>query len=240
MTTRRSFLQRALAVSFGTALGGHRLFAATGPVHVVKRGDTLSGIAKTYGVTVRELKVENGLRSDLIQIGQTLRIPRQNSRDALAPVIAATRKIRVEPGRWRYIVSHHSAIERGNAAIYGSAHRRRGMRDGLAYHFVIGNGLDSGDGEIEIGDRWLRQIRGGHVRNANVNDHGIGICIVGNLENHPPTARQDASFFNLIEYLRNGFVAPGCKMTVHKWVDLRHTVCPGRHFPYAAFQKRYG
>jgi hypothetical protein len=42
----------------------------------------------------------------------------------------------------------YSAIKDGNAASYDRAHRRRGMENGLAYHFVIGNGVDSGDGEI--------------------------------------------------------------------------------------------
>jgi peptidoglycan DL-endopeptidase LytE len=48
--------------------------AATGS-YTVKSGDTLYGIAKTYGTTVISLKSINGLTSDLIQIGQQLKIP---------------------------------------------------------------------------------------------------------------------------------------------------------------------
>lgn len=44
-------------------------------VHVVRRGDTLAGIARRYGVGVAEIKELNGLRSDLIRVGQRLRIP---------------------------------------------------------------------------------------------------------------------------------------------------------------------
>ncbi len=45
-------------------------FAAT--THTVKAGDWLSKIAKTYGVTVEQLKKYNSLKSDTIYVGQKL------------------------------------------------------------------------------------------------------------------------------------------------------------------------
>ena len=48
------------------------------------------------------------------------------------------------------------------------------MSNGLAYHFVIGNGSSSGNGEIEIGSRWTRQINGGHVASDYLNNIAIG------------------------------------------------------------------
>ena len=42
--------------------------------HRVKRGDTLSGIAAKYGVSVRDLKRWNAIRGHVIQLGQKLRI----------------------------------------------------------------------------------------------------------------------------------------------------------------------
>jgi LysM repeat protein len=47
----------------------------TTKTYKVKQGDTLSGIAKKYGTTVAKLKTKNGLKSDMIKIGQTLKIP---------------------------------------------------------------------------------------------------------------------------------------------------------------------
>ncbi len=44
-------------------------------VHLVRRGDTLSVIAQSYGVSINALKDANNLRSDLIQIGQRLLVP---------------------------------------------------------------------------------------------------------------------------------------------------------------------
>ena len=46
-------------------------------IHKVVRGDTLSGIAKQYGVSERELKKQNKLTSEKIIIGQKLKIPQK-------------------------------------------------------------------------------------------------------------------------------------------------------------------
>jgi N-acetylmuramoyl-L-alanine amidase len=43
--------------------------------HVIARGDTLSGIAYRYNVSLRNLRSANGLRNDRIRVGQVLRIP---------------------------------------------------------------------------------------------------------------------------------------------------------------------
>lgn len=48
--------------------------APTTTVHTVKRGETLSHIAVRYRVSVAELKRLNGLRSDVIQIGQKIKV----------------------------------------------------------------------------------------------------------------------------------------------------------------------
>lgn len=41
----------------------------------IRRGDTLSGIAKRNQVTVSQLRKENSLRSDQVKVGQVIRIP---------------------------------------------------------------------------------------------------------------------------------------------------------------------
>jgi N-acetylmuramoyl-L-alanine amidase len=43
--------------------------------HIIRRGDTLSEIARTYNVKVDRLRVANNLRGDMVRIGQVLRIP---------------------------------------------------------------------------------------------------------------------------------------------------------------------
>ncbi|MCK5439656.1 MAG: LysM peptidoglycan-binding domain-containing protein, partial [Gemmatimonadetes bacterium] len=44
-------------------------------IHRVRRGDTLYGIARRYGVTVAAIKQANGLRSNKIMPGTRLEIP---------------------------------------------------------------------------------------------------------------------------------------------------------------------
>lgn len=44
--------------------------------YTIKSGDTLGGIARKHGTTVAKLKAANGLKSDLIRAGKTLKIPR--------------------------------------------------------------------------------------------------------------------------------------------------------------------
>ena len=48
---------------------------APGTTYVVKSGDTLYGIAASYGVTVKAIKSLNGLTSNTLRVGQKLRIP---------------------------------------------------------------------------------------------------------------------------------------------------------------------
>lgn len=152
----------------------------------------------------------------------------------------ATLALSVRPNRWKWIVAHHSAVRDGNAAIYGRAHRQRGMENGLAYHFVIGNGNDSGDGEIEIGPRWFRQIKGGHVHREEINEVGIGICLVGNFEQTRPTVKQVLALQELVDYLRSDVVGTKIRFAVHKEIDPGRTACPGRFFPTAQMHRLYG
>ena len=55
--------------------------------YIVVKGDNLGTIAKKHGCTVDELKYNNRLRKDVIQIGQKLRIPKKRGRDEGKPTI---------------------------------------------------------------------------------------------------------------------------------------------------------
>ncbi|KXK25777.1 MAG: N-acetylmuramoyl-L-alanine amidase [Candidatus Brocadia sinica] len=132
---------------------------------------------------------------------------------------------------WKYIVIHHSASASGSAVEFDRFHReKRGWENGLGYHFVIGNGNGTPDGEIEIGNRWVNQINGAHAGVEEYNHYGIGICLVGNFNESSPTAAQMASLSVLTEYLQNRCHIPSENVIMHR--HCRQTDCPGRNFPY--------
>ena len=150
----------------------------------------------------------------------------------------------VRKGRWKYMIIHNSGTRQGNARIFNKYHRRvRKMQNGLAYHFVIGNGRSSGDGEIEIGPRWTRQINGGHVASDYLNNIAIGICLVGDLNRDLPTKAQLAALDELITYLRGRVGKIKGKQTIvlpHKKINPKPTDCPGDRFPYSWLRRRFG
>ena len=214
----------------------------TSTTHIVQQGDTLGHIALRYGTTVSAIKHSNNLSSDLVRIGQKLNIPTSNvpsGPDLLARARAETAKINVRRDNWKRIVVHHSAIKYGNAKKYDAAHRQRGMQNGLAYHFLIGNGIDSGDGEIEIGPRWKKQLLGGHVRSYQLNLTAIGICLVGNFEQTHPSRKQLDAFTQLMDWLQRDVLRKKTQFAGHKELKGEQTICPGKNFPLAAMHARY-
>lgn len=57
-------------------------------LYTVKRGDTLSQIARSYGVTVNEIASQNGIQNpNLIYVGQTLTIPTQISNSTIIYIV---------------------------------------------------------------------------------------------------------------------------------------------------------
>jgi N-acetylmuramoyl-L-alanine amidase len=150
---------------------------------------------------------------------------------------------RVEMGRWHYIVLHHSGESSGGYASIDRFHREEKHWDECGYHFVIGNGSESGDGEIEVGGRWQKQKHGAHTHppgHTEYNDEGVGICLVGNFNEAPPTPKQIEACRRLVAYLqaRCGVSATG--VMTHGDAEGAKTDCPGRYFPYDRLLPRSG
>ncbi|MFO7956533.1 MAG: peptidoglycan recognition family protein [Candidatus Brocadiia bacterium] len=131
--------------------------------------------------------------------------------------------------RWDYIVVHHSFSRSGSEAIFDRYHKQKGWL-GVGYHFVIGNGHGSGDGATEVTFRWEEQIHGAHAGVKQYNEHGIGICLVGDFEHGYPTAAQLASLVSLVNYLQERCRIPTARLMLHR--QIKTTKCPGRNFPY--------
>jgi len=137
---------------------------------------------------------------------------------------------------WKYIVLHHTASEKANVESIHEEHIKRKDANGnpwlgIGYHFVIGNGNGMPDGEVEPTFRWRQQLQGAHAGSTNpaYNQQGIGICLVGNFENHAPTTAQIAAMRTLVRTLKSNYRVTSKNVIGHR--DVRATECPGKLFP---------
>jgi len=221
--------------------------ASSSKAHVVKKGEVLGSIARTYGVSVSDIMAANSLPSaDILSIGDSIKIPKHShvSSTSRASITGKLRsdldKIRVRPRRWQYIVIHHSAVDRGSVKGMDRFHRKeRGMVNGIAYHFVIGNGKGMPDGKIEMTHRWSGQLNGGHVASAKLNRTAVGICLVGNFEKSRPTRRQIESLQKLCTYLTRKCSLSETRIQSHRKINPRPTKCPGKLFPMDRFKSDF-
>lgn len=226
----------ALALLAGTARAEDRTY-------VVQRNDTLTGLARRHGLTAAQLAGRNGLTKNArLYVGQHLIIPSRSSLKAPSRLVldrntqTAVDAARVAPERWKYIVIHHSGVNEGTMKSMDRYHREeRRMENGLAYHFVIGNGNGMGDGEIGVGRRWREQINGGHLASERQNAFSLGICLVGNFDERRPSARQMESLTALTEALLKRCKLSSNAVKTHQQINVVKTRCPGRYFPAESF-----
>jgi LysM repeat protein len=214
--------------------------------YTVKKGESLGIIAKRFGVPANDLALINKIsRPDLIRVGQKLIIPLKGNRRPVAPklldstTLSRLDSIRPTPGKWDRIIIHHSATPIDDAVNMHKVHLARGMKNGLAYHFVISNGSRKArDGEIYISNRWKGQLDGGHVKKHSANQTSIGICLIGNFEIRPPSSKQLSALEGLCEYLMKRCKLQANDVTTHTIFHPKHTVCPGKHFSLTGLRRR--
>ena len=138
---------------------------------------------------------------------------------------------------WTAVIIHHSATRTGNAAIFDSWHREGNHWEGVGYDFVIGNGTDSKDGQVEVTYRWRYQKVGAHcggTPNNWANKEGVGICLVGDFNRTTPTRAQLQSLVKLVSFLQDRFNIQTSRIYGHGSTPGGHTTdCPGKRFPMA-------
>lgn len=145
---------------------------------------------------------------------------------------------KLEATRWQAIVIHHSGSPAGDAESLNRLHVSHGL-DGLGYHFVIGNGSGLGDGIVHIGYRWRGQLPGAHALGDNAewfNRNAIAICLVGNGDSRPFTARQMESLSGLVRELQARLFIPSERIVLHR--QIAPVRSPGGHFDEMAFRGR--
>ena len=138
--------------------------------------------------------------------------------------------------RWKYIVIHHSAGSFGNIDFLQRVHRQRQGNDpvhAIPYHYIIGNGNGLAIGEIANDWRQHYNIWGAHVskRNFDYNFRGIGVCLIGNLENEKIPPKQYLSLRHLTQTLMSKYDILPENVTGHGMITGESTKCPGKFFP---------
>lgn len=133
--------------------------------------------------------------------------------------------------RWDCVVVHHSGSDRSTPQGMREWHMRGRGWDELGYHFVIGNGGGYPDGQVFVGNRWVRQMHGAHCKTPgnHYNEHGIGICLIGDLDAHGPSRKQVAALARLASFLTQQCGIPQSKILTHGGITHK-TACPGRNF----------
>ena len=141
------------------------------------------------------------------------------------------RGARKRPGaEWHRILLHGSGSARGDAASLDRQHRRlRGLRDGLAFHFVIGNGTDSRDGQIEVGARWRNGAAVPSLPDHGMGDSTISVCLVGDFDAAPPTRAQLEALDELADYL--AMTTGAVLVSSHRGATGGPASCLGAFFP---------
>lgn len=126
-TTTES-IQRANGMRSTSLRPGQKLtvpvgMEATMTTYRVRRGDTLSGIARRYGSTSMAIRQVNGLASSTIRVGQTLKVPQVDSQGYTQDGPAATTatyRVRRGDSLW--------AIARRHGTSTNSIQRANGLR----------------------------------------------------------------------------------------------------------------
>jgi len=95
--------------------------------HIVKAGDTLSGIASKHRVTVSQLRKQNRLSSDLLRIGQRIKIP-DSGIDS--PLAAESRSYRVRRGDSLWKIARQHDVSVRDLAKWNSLNVREPLRPG--------------------------------------------------------------------------------------------------------------
>ncbi|MCY8143369.1 LysM peptidoglycan-binding domain-containing protein [Bacillus haynesii] len=68
------YIGQRLSINGSSSSSSAKASQASSATHKVVKGDSLWKISRTYGMTVNELKSLNGLKTDLIRIGQVLKV----------------------------------------------------------------------------------------------------------------------------------------------------------------------
>lgn len=114
-----------------------------------------------------------------------------------------------------HLIIHHSASENQSAYDYAAYHIQEKHWPGIGYHYVI-----QPDGKIFQ----TNNLKTVCYHTEGFNTPGVGICLSGNLSNHPMTDHQEKALIWLLRRLRQN-ISSVVAISGHR--DHKETKCPG-------------
>ncbi len=146
-------------------------------------------------------------------------------------VIFDTKVPTASRGRWSYVFVHHSNTAGGNAMTFGQD------ANGLADHFVIGNGDGCVDGELQVGQRWSEQLSALPPAGASgIDGKCISICLVGDFDRTVPTPTQLKRLTQLVQTLQGRLQISGDRVMLVAQPGSAAGI--GKYFPTTAFREQ--
>lgn len=82
--------------------------------HIVQYGETLFGIASSYGINLEKLRALNKLKKDSVLVGQKLYIPASNTMSVVSSSIVGLRRHKVVRGDTLTMLSTHYGVSAGS------------------------------------------------------------------------------------------------------------------------------
>ncbi len=138
---------------------------------------------------------------------------------------------RIDPNAarsWKYIYIHQSKQPYIDS---------RATADEVTDHFVIGNGVGTGDGDVLLSYRWRSQTPAAPPQGASSMDPDcISIALVGDLDRTPPTSAQMRRLAELVQSLRSKYGIPANRVLVSPGGGSAAAI--GKLFPTAEFGRQ--
>lgn len=128
-----------------------------------------------------------------------------------------------------FIIIHHTGAWEKNPQQVKDYHLSLGWRD-VGYNYLVDYA-----GQVHVG-RSL-DIGGAHCRAGDMNRRGIGVALLGNFEEKPPTKNQVNSLYALCAALCTEKQIHPDKILGHREVPGAATLCPGQHLDLSAVRR---
>jgi N-acetylmuramoyl-L-alanine amidase len=133
-----------------------------------------------------------------------------------------------------YITIHHSCTLDGRTFSWAAIrknHKKKGWSD-IGYHY----GVELVQDRYEVMTGRMMPETGAHCIQRDMNRRAIGVCLIGNFDNHTVPKIQWELAIDLVSSLCYLLDIPRKNVLGHREAHLERT-CPGRYFDMNQFRK---